>query len=83
MKSIINGLTSWQKYQFIRRYAEQYDINMSELFIGSRSIYNELSRLRSKIIDHPAVYDRYTDGNGRITNALIAKLQPSDIPGYV
>lgn len=83
MKAIINGLTAWQKYQFIKRYAKQHNINMAELFVGNKSIYNELSRLRSKIIDHPAVYDRYTDGNGRITNALIAKLQPSDIPGYV
>jgi hypothetical protein len=83
IKSVINGLNGWLKYQFIRQYAKDHNINIRDLFIGNNSIYNELGRLRSKIIENPAVYDRYTDGNGRITNALIAKLQPSDIPGYV
>lgn len=83
IKSVINGLNGWLKYQFIRQYAMEHNINIRDLFIGNNSIYNELGRLRSKIIENPAVYDRYTDGNGRITNALIAKLQPSDIPGYV
>lgn len=74
IKSIINGISAWLKYQFIKQYADRNKINLRDLFIGDNSIYNELGRLKAKIIENPAVYDRYTDGNGRITNAIIAKL---------
>ena len=83
IKSMLNGIASWQKYQFIKSYAKLHDINMRDLFVGNNSIYNTLGRLKNLILDYPAVYDKYTDGNGRFTNQLINRLQPSDIPGYV
>lgn len=83
IKAIINSLKSYQKYQFIRQYADRYDINIRDLFIGDNSIYNTLDIIKTNIIDYPQVYQDYTDGNGNITNSLLKKLQPSYIPAYV
>ena len=83
MKSIIDGVSSYQKWEYIEQYAELNGISIRDLFVGSKSIYNELMRIKQLIIDYPAVYKNYTDGNGDITNALLESLQPSDIPGYI
>jgi hypothetical protein len=83
MKSIIDGVSSYQKWEYIEQYAELNGISIRDLFVGSKSIYNELMRIKQLIINYPAVYKNYTDGNGDITNALLESLQPSDIPGYI
>lgn len=83
IKAIINSLKSYQKYQFIKQYADRYDINIRDLFIGDNSIYNTLDIIKTNIIDYPQVYQDYTDGNGNITNSLLKKLQPSYIPAYI
>lgn len=80
IRSILNGFTSYQKYEYIQQYAKANNINLRDLFVGSNSIYNEISRIVNKILEYPATYDRYTDGNGRITNTVLARLKPSYIP---
>lgn len=80
IRSILNGFTSYQKYEYIQQYAKANNINLRDLFVGNNSIYNEISRIVNKILEYPATYDRYTDGNGRITNTVLARLKPSYIP---
>lgn len=83
VKSVIDGLTSYQKWEYIDQYAALNDISIRDLFVGRNSVYNELMRIKQLVIQYPAIYRNYTDGNGDITNRLLEALQPADIPGYI
>jgi hypothetical protein len=83
VKAIINNLKAFQKFEFIQEYATANNIDIRSLFLGNDSIYNQLTRIKNLILEHPAVYYKYTDGNGSLTNTLLALLDPSYIPKYV